>query len=634
MAENAPDWMLQASAVPLPDYDKKAAHVVMHDELRIAADAKGRITKTRTTVLKILRDEARGNARADVIYKTDTDKVEKFQAWLIRADGEVKKYDKDDIIDTALVSNDVYNDVRMKVISASDQAEEGAVFGYQVVLEEKSVFSQYEWFFQEHEPELSSRLVVELPNDWSVQAVTFNHPEIKPVVNGNTYIWELKNLPNINPEPFSPSVMNLVPRLAVSILPPAGVTTPLRFFRNWADVSLWLTELNDPQVVLNDAMIRKAKELISGAETDLEKIGAIARFAQDINYISIQTGIGRGGGYRPHSAMEVFEKNYGDCKDKTNLMRALLKAVGMTSYPVSIYSGNPYFVREEWPSPQQFNHSIIAVKVSASTDDPAIIEHETLGRLLLFDPTDNYTNPGEIPRQEQGSLALLIAGKDGKLFRVPESSPEANRTERKIGLELLANGSIRSRIEEVMYGESASIARAEFRELTQDSYRKMIEAWISNSARRSEISRIDFIPDISEGRSGLNVDFTAERYGQLLQDRLLVFNPNIVSRRNEIFLTEPSRELPVMVESRAFNEDVQVKLPDGFIVDELPEAVELKKSFGYYRAECRVEKMNLIYNRSLVMNRAVIPAGQYEEIRQFLIAIRNAEQSPVVLVKQ
>ena len=89
-----------------------------------------------------------------------------------------------------------------------------------------------------------------------------------------------------------------------------------------------------------------------------------------------------------------------------------------------------------------------------------------------------------------------------------------------------------------------------------------------------------------------------------------------------------------MVESRAFNEDVQVKLPAGFIVDELPEAVELKKSFGNYRAECRVEKMNLIYSRSLVMNRAVIPAGQYEEIRQFLIAIRNAEQSPVVLVKQ
>ena len=51
-------------------------------------------------------------------------------------------------------------------------------------------------------------------------------------------------------------------------------------------------------------------------------------------------------------------------------MRAMLKAVKIDSYLVSIFPGDPDYVREEWPSPQQFNHCIIAVKVSDETKFP------------------------------------------------------------------------------------------------------------------------------------------------------------------------------------------------------------------------------------------------------------------------
>ena len=62
-------------------------------------------------------------------------------------------------------------------------------------------------------------------------------------------------------------------------------------------------------------------------------------------------------------------------------MRTLLKALRITAYPVAIYSGDPTFVREEWASPSQFNHAIIAVKVSDETQAPTVINHPKLGRL-------------------------------------------------------------------------------------------------------------------------------------------------------------------------------------------------------------------------------------------------------------
>jgi hypothetical protein len=633
-AEEAPAWLRQAAASSLPSYDKKVSFVVLNDEERITVNEGGLVTRACTHAIKILLKEGKNHAKAHEIYKTDTDKIREFRAWLIRPGGEVKKYEKNDTVDAALANNDVYNNARQKVISAESEVTEGAVFGFESVVEERSVFGQFEWFFQSHEPSLLSRLTVALPAGWTAEAATFNHAEIKPVVSGGTYVWEMKDLPYIEPEPSSPSATNIVPRLAVSIFPPAGSSSQLRSFKNWTDVSRWLTELSDPQVVLSDAMVSKAKELVASAQSELDKIGAIARFSQDINYVSIQMGIGRGGGYQPHAATEVFSKAYGDCKDKANLMRALLKAVGITAYPVSIFSGNRYYVREEWPSPQQFNHCIIAVKVSDSVKAPAIVRHEKLGSLLIFDPTDSNTRLGDIPGYEQGSLALIVAGDSGGIMRMPVSPPEANRTERRLELELRVDGSIQAQVQEEMTGEAATMARAESRELTKDAYGKMIEAWVSRNVRGALITKVDFQPDNAGGHSTLDVHFSAARYGQLMQGKLLMFNPTIVARRNSVDLTESSRKLPIVLESRAFTETLQLKLPPGFIVDEMPEAVDIKTDFGSYHAECDSKEGSLSYRRSLVMNNAVLPAEKYGEVRKFYSSIQGFEQSPVVLLKK
>jgi transglutaminase-like putative cysteine protease len=632
-AKDAPDWLVRAAATTLPEYDNKVSHVVLHDELAIELNGSGGFKKTRNYALKIMKKEGRAGALAKEIYKTDTDRVREFRAWLLPPDSDVRKYDKDDIIDAALVNNDVYNEVRVKIISAVDEAVEGSVFGYKTVVEERSVFSQFEWFFHSYEPAVISRFSVELSEGWSLDALTFNHPEIPPDIRGNTYIWEMRDLPRIDYEPLSPAIENVAPRLVVSIYPPPEKASSMPSFRNWTDVSQWVTGLVEPMVAFNDSMAARANALVVDANSEMDKIEAIARFCQGINYISIQTGIGRGGGYQPHPATETFAKGYGDCKDKTSLMRAMLKAIGIDSWPVAVFSGDRLYVREEWPSPQQFNHSIIAVRVTEPFEAPAILNHEKLGRLLIFDPTDIHTRLGEIPGRIQGGSALLVAGKMGGLFNVPETSPQANRTERNVDVDLMVDGSIRASIREEFYGEAGSVSRAEYHERTSDAYGKMIKQWISDSVRRADISKIDFQPESESGQSTLQVNFTAERYGQSIPGGKILLNPNIVARRDSIVFTDPSRKLPVVVRSRAFGETVRMRMPSGIVVDEMPKTVDLKQPFGTYHAEYKLEDGELVYRRSLVMENKILPAEDYEAIRQFLISIRDSEQSLVVLRK-
>src|SRR5262245_39032197 len=342
-----PQWLQQAVSANLPPYSKNVAAVVLIDDQRVVLDEGGRMITSSRYAVRLLLREGRGAAIAKEIYTTDTGRIRDFQAWLIRPSGQVKRYGKDQTLDVALVNNDIYNEVRVKVIAAGDDADIGAVFGYEAVSEDRIFLTQSEWVFQHRWPTLLSRYTLTLPQGWRAGSVSFNHAKIEPEVNGTTYSWQLQNLPYLEDEPASPPLTSLAPRLAVSYFPPPELRTAAQSFATWSAVSSWVNRLNEPQASLSDAILSKVRELTVTSKTELERIRAIGRYVQRLNYVSIQVGLGHGGGYRPHSAVDVFSKAYGDCKDKANLMRSMLKALGIVAYPVLIYSGDSSYVRSE-----------------------------------------------------------------------------------------------------------------------------------------------------------------------------------------------------------------------------------------------------------------------------------------------
>ncbi|HEY6660435.1 MAG TPA: DUF3857 domain-containing protein [Pyrinomonadaceae bacterium] len=633
--DETPPWVQQAATIKVPAYEKDVPAVVLVDESTITVGADGRTREVYNYAVRILRREGRDYAIGHVGYIPDIGNVKEFRAWLVRPGSETKRYGKDDTVDVAADLNDVYNEYRVRKISAGNDVVDGAVFAYSYTLEDRSVFSQADWFFQGSLPVISSRYNLTLPEGWRAEGITFNHSKIEPTINGTSYSWELSNLPPIPDEPLSPSISNLVPRLAVSYHPPAN-TQPLtiKTFANWGDVAAWMSELEDPQVQVDDALARKAYELTALAKTEYDKIRAIAEYVQNIRYISIQTGIGRGGGYRPHASTEVFAKSYGDCKDKANLMRAMLKVVGITAIPVSIYSGDPNYVRAAWPSPQQFNHCIIAVKVSDQTQASTVIQHPTLGRLLIFDPTDDQTPIGDLPFYLQGSLALLDAKSETELVRMPVTPPEMNQLERIATLALDADGGIAGQIKEQANGQTAARFRTEFRRLSKPEYTGMIERWLSTGATSAHLNKMEPSDNSTDGRFTLNVEFSAKTYGQLMQDRLLVFKPAVVSRREGLSLTASTRKHPVVLRANAYSETVRVQLPAGFAVDEVPDAVKIETPFGSYVTSYEVKNNELIFKRQLSQQATTIAAADYELVRKFFERIRAAENAPVVLARK
>jgi hypothetical protein len=217
---------------------------------------------------------------------------------------------------------------------------------------------------------------------------------------------------------------------------------------------------------------------------------------------------------------------------------------------------------------------------------------------------------------------------------MPTTPPEANRLERTIEANLTSFGGLFATVREQSAGQSAVEERALFRALSRPEYTKRIEMWVSNGASGASVSRVQPADGADDGKFSLEVEFASPRYGQVMQGRLLIFKPAVVSRRDSLSLTASERKHPVVLDPEAFAETARIQLPIGFEVDELPEPVKLETPFGSYAARCEVKDGVLLFTRSFVIRSAMVPAGQYAQVRSFFEKILSAEQAPVVLVKK
>jgi transglutaminase-like putative cysteine protease len=627
----APEWLRQAAATSLTPAQSSAPAVVLLDERMVTVAADGNVTTRHVYATKINSREGRRAGSLGEVYLTDTGRVLQARGWIIRASGSVQELDKRNVADLALATNDVYNEARLRLVDAGDP-EPGMIFGAEIVSEERSVFTQIEWRLQERWPVKVVRRGLTVPSDWRVTSKTFNHAPIEPTVKGVAHTWQLTDLSELEDEPAAPPDTSRVPRLAVGYFPSPPVQS-LPAFSDWRDVSRWLAAISDPQAVADPALSAKVRELTAQAGSEFDRVRAIGAYVQRVQYISIQIGVGRGSGYRPRPAAQVFARNHGDCKDKANLMRAMLAEAGIKSFMVSAYLGDRGYVREEWPSPQQFNHAILAVVLREKAPaGMAVAETATHGRLLFVDPTAEHTAVGALPSDEEGSLVLVVAPDGGPLVRLPESAPGAHRVDRIVEASVTPTGAFTATVRETSRGDEASVERGAAADLPAADYQRRLERLVSGqipSARVSDVAHLDD-GDTFE----LSMRVASAGYAQLMQDRLLVFKLPFSLTAALPALSGSTRKQPVMLEPCVRTQVLRVDVPAGFGVDELPQAASLELPYGQYNLSARQEAGRVVVERRLVLKRADVPAADYAAARAFIDQVRAADTSPIVFLRR
>ena len=80
-------------------------------------------------------------------------------------------------------------------------------------------------------------------------------------------------------------------------------------------------------------------------------------------------------------------------------------------------------------------------------------------------------------------------------------------------------------------------------------------------------------------------------------------------------------------------DEYDIALPDGYVVDELPDPVKLDVGFATYESSTELRGKSLHYSRTYTVRNVTLPAERYPALQKLAGAIDADEASNVVLKK-
>jgi hypothetical protein len=131
-ADSAPDWLRAAAQQKLPDYDKETNAVVLLSETQTTVRDNGDIETLHRGAIRILREEGRRQFEfVSATFDKDT-KISYMKAWTIESNGHDLAVPDKDAIETGYLTDEVYEDVKMRSMRFLE-ANVGNVVGYEYV---------------------------------------------------------------------------------------------------------------------------------------------------------------------------------------------------------------------------------------------------------------------------------------------------------------------------------------------------------------------------------------------------------------------------------------------------------------------------------------------------------------------
>jgi len=633
LAASAPEWMRAQIGVAVPAHDEETSAVVLYSETELTVQAPGKMKRLDRRVYKIIRPdgEAYGTVRADY---GSLSRITVMRGWSIPSQGKDYEVREKEIVETGITDVDggeLVSDVRRKLLRIP-AAIPGSLVGYEIEQELQPYAMTDEWDFQDTVPVREARYSVRLPPGWSYKVFWLNHPETPPteLASGQSR-WMLSDLKPVKLERSMPPWQGIAGRMVLSVQPPDGKQGG---FQSWKDVGTWYLGLTQGRRDASPEIRQKVQELTASSADVSSKIQALARFAQqDIRYVAIALGVG---GVQPRPAAQVLAHRYGDCKDKVTLLSSMLKEIGIESHYVIINTRRGS-VTKTTPPNLGFNHAVIAIQFPAGIDTstlPAHTAHQSLGRLLFFDPTDPLTPFGRLPGALQANVGMLVTPDGGELVQLPQMAGELNGVQRTAKLTLDEHGSLRGDVQEIWSGDVAAAQRYALRNAQQDGDRiKSVESMLTHSLSSFQILKAA-VRNMRAMDRPLEWHYTLEvdRYAKTAGD-LILLRPRVFGTLGSALLeTKEPRQHPIEFDAPLRQTDVfEITLPAGYEVDELPTDVDEDLGFIAYRSVTEVKGNVLRYARTAEIRELSVPVTKADALRQFFRAIEHDERMSAVL---
>lgn len=513
-----------------------------------------------------------------------------------------------------LLSYNIYSDVVWKVISMPALSP-GAIIEYQVTFQDitsESVGKQT-WFwggfnFQSTVPTLEARYALHLPSNLKFRWKSLNcdlTPQVLETTETTTYVWSATDVPPIVEETGMPAVNNVAMRLSYSSL------------ESWDDVYTWYKELAKDRYHSDHAIQTVVDQLTEGIPITDDKIRAVYNFvASKIRYVGIELGQSA---YQPSFATDVMNNLYGDCKDKTTLLIAMLDLVGVKAFPVMLNPSPHERIDTDLPSLGQFSHMITAIPQSN-------------GGYTWLDATSNTCSFGDLPDVNQGRKGFIIGDNTGTFIDIPLFPADANQLILKTDMRLDEEGAVHGEISMGTKGQYALDSRLRYQQLKPNDWRNTLAAELSHQfpgihvdwVKPSNLENLDIPVEIEVG-------FRVDDYAQPVDGRMLLPLPiDEFGDYAALFAgTKRKYELDLGYPMQV-KKEISIKLPDGWMAI-LPGKLTMESSFATVNRQFSRDGNLIRYELGFTLHQSVISPEEYLAAKRFFDTLAKEDSSHLVL---
>ncbi|TNE61777.1 MAG: DUF3857 domain-containing protein [Alphaproteobacteria bacterium] len=135
----------------------------------------------------------------------------------------------------------------------------------------------------------------------------------------------------------------------------------LSSMKDWRDVQRWAKPIYDLDEDLPDDFAAEVKAIRKKWSKPEDRLTEALRLVQEkIRYVGIEIG---SGSHVPRTPAEVIRLGYGDCKDKSVLLAAVLKKLGIKAWPALVDSNEGPGLPDYLASPGAFDHAIVKASI-------------------------------------------------------------------------------------------------------------------------------------------------------------------------------------------------------------------------------------------------------------------------------
>ena len=253
---------------------------------------------------------------------------------------------------------------------------------------------------------------------------------------------------------------------------------------------------------------------------------------------------------------------------------------------------------------------------------------------MIFDPTDYLTPFGWLSGELQANYGLLVTPDGGDLIKTPQLPPSSNGFSLSGELMLDSSGTLSGDIIKTYVGDYAAAERY-FQESTTSEAKRIerIETSLSHSLGTFQITEAALANQKVPDRLFQYIfSFRSEKYARLAGTLLLV-RPRVLGNwSSDILEKKEPRKYPVEFDGPTKNVDsYEIKLPEGYTVDELPPPVDADYSFASYHSKTEAKGNVLIYTRTMEIKELSVPVDKLDQLKSFYRAIVGDERNTAVL---